>query len=71
MDDLHWCWKECCDRGPHACVCGNYCVPSELSDLEAVIGLNAGEFTHGGPESVRSLARILYVNDVRVVRRGC
>ena len=41
-----------------------------LRELEVVIGLNAGEFTDGA-ESVRSLARILYENDVRVVRRGC
>lgn len=69
MDDFHWCWAECCDHGPHACVCGNYCSPNELRELETVIGLNAGEFTSGS-ESVRRLARVLNENNVRVVSRG-
>lgn len=68
-DDLHWCWEECCDQGPHSCVCGNYCAPREQEDLEVVIGLNAGKFTRG-PEDVRELAKILYENSVRVVASG-
>ena len=24
-DEIHWCWSQCCDLGPHACICGNDC----------------------------------------------
>lgn len=24
-DEIHWCWTQCCDLGPHACICGNDC----------------------------------------------
>ena len=27
MDEEHYCWSECCDQGPHACICGNDCKP--------------------------------------------
>lgn len=26
-DEIHWCWEQCCDQGPHACICGNDCEP--------------------------------------------
>lgn len=69
MDDFHLCWDECCDQGPHACICGNHCAPYELEDLEAVIGLNAGEYTNGA-DDVRKLAKILYANGVRADPRA-
>lgn len=25
MDEEHWCWSQCCDQGPHGCICGNDC----------------------------------------------
>lgn len=28
-DEIHYCWSECCDLGPHGCICGNDCEPSE------------------------------------------
>lgn len=43
-------------------------TPSDLLKLEVVIGLNAGEFTTGA-DSVRSLAKVLYEANVRVVDR--
>lgn len=27
FDERHWCWEQCCDVGPHACICGNDCEP--------------------------------------------
>ena len=27
VDEEHWCWSECCDQGPHGCICGNDCHP--------------------------------------------
>lgn len=29
MDEEHWCWSQCCDQGPHACICDNDCEPPE------------------------------------------
>ena len=29
-DEAHFCWEQCCDRGPHACICGNDC--EEMSE---------------------------------------
>lgn len=26
-DETHYCWQECCDLGPHPCICGNDCEP--------------------------------------------
>ena len=28
-DEIHWCWAQCCDLGPHACICGNDCEEEE------------------------------------------
>lgn len=33
FDEIHWCWSECCDLGPHACICGNDCEPDEENDM--------------------------------------
>lgn len=27
LDEEHYCWQQCCDLGPHACICGNDCEP--------------------------------------------
>ena len=26
-DEMHFCWEQCCDQGPHSCICGNDCDP--------------------------------------------
>lgn len=33
FDEIHWCWSECCDLGPHACICGNDCEPDKEDDM--------------------------------------
>lgn len=33
FDEIHWCWSECCDLGPHACICGNDCEPDGENDM--------------------------------------
>lgn len=27
-DEMHFCWEQCCDQGPHSCICGNDCDPT-------------------------------------------
>lgn len=34
IDDAHSCWQQCCDLGPHICVCGNDCTsPATPGDV--------------------------------------
>lgn len=33
-DDGHLCWDECCDGGPHSCICGNDCEPPSVARVE-------------------------------------
>lgn len=32
-DEEHWCWQDCCDWGPHSCICGNDCEPPEVEQF--------------------------------------
>jgi len=35
-DEEHFCWEQCCDMGPHGCVCGNDCEPAPISPVSMV-----------------------------------
>ncbi len=43
------CWRECCDLGPHACICGNDCDRDETTGIPMAELRDAGVEQHLRP----------------------
>lgn len=58
-DEDHWCWQQCCDYGPHTCICGNDCEPPEVTPRPVRV-TTADDVTEEMISTAAALAQEMY-----------